>query len=113
MIHQPAGDGSTQSEAATWKRWPLGVTILLLVLYFVFIAIPAAPIAIVVLPVLLGLAYWGLRNNRRRETDGSLLETLSGRVSWRNSAGLLLVLQREVAHLYFRKWLSQGAGALA
>jgi hypothetical protein len=53
-------------------------------LYFGFVSIPAAPVAAVILPVLLGLVYWGLRKNRFAEEEGSLLNTLGGRVSiWR------------------------------
>jgi hypothetical protein len=61
----------------------------LFVLYFAFVTVPASPIAIVVLPVLLGLAYWGLRQNRLAESEGSLLETLNGHISLRNYLGLM------------------------
>lgn len=46
----------------------------LALLYFLFISIPAQPLAALVLPVLLGLVYLGLRWNRQSEPEGSLLD---------------------------------------
>ena len=43
-------------------------------LYFIFVAVPAAPLAVVILPVLLGLAAFGLFRNRQQEEPGSLLD---------------------------------------
>lgn len=79
------------------NRWG---TILLcgaFIVYFLFITVPAAPLAIVVLPVLLGLAYLGLRRNRQRETEGSLLDHFTGRVSIWRFAGLLALPATNVA----------------
>ena len=50
-------------------------------LYFCFITVPAAPLAVFILPILFGLVYWGLRQNRLDEGEGSLLDALSGHVS--------------------------------
>jgi hypothetical protein len=72
-----------------WNRWTTFLITTLFVLYFAFVTVPASPIAIVVLPVLLGLAYWGLRQNRMSESEGSLLETLNGQAPLRNYLGLL------------------------
>jgi hypothetical protein len=72
-----------------WNRWTIGVIATLFVLYFLFVTVPASPIAILVLPVLFGLAYWGLRQNRISETEGSLLEKLNGQAPLRNYLGLL------------------------
>ena len=79
----------SSSTPMRWNRWTTVVITTLFVLYFLFVTVPANPIAIIVLPVLLGLAYWGLRQNRLSESEGSLLETLNGRVSSRNYLGLL------------------------
>jgi hypothetical protein len=72
-----------------WNRWTTVVITTLFVLYFAFVTVPASPIAILVLPVLFGLAYWGLRQNRLVESEGSLLETLNGHAPFRNYLGLL------------------------
>ncbi len=45
----------------------------LLLLYFCFITVPFAPIALVILPILLGISYVVLRRNQRVETRDSLL----------------------------------------
>jgi len=42
------------------------------------VTVPAAPLAALILPILLGLVYWGLRQNRRAETEASLLTDLGG-----------------------------------
>ncbi len=79
----------SSSTPMKWNRWTLiGITILF-VLYFFFVTVPASPIAILVLPVLFGLAYWGLRQNRMFESEGSLLERLNGHTSLRNHLGFL------------------------
>jgi hypothetical protein len=46
----------------------------LALLYFGFVTIPAAPWAALILPILLGLVYIGLRWNRQSEGDGSMME---------------------------------------
>jgi hypothetical protein len=79
----------SSSAPLKWNRWAMAVIAILFVLYFFFVTVPASPIAIVVLPVLLGLAVWGLRQNRMFESEGSLLEMPGGRTSLRNHLGLL------------------------
>lgn len=49
-------------------------------LYFLFVTIPAAPIAALLLPLLLGLVYVALRKNRAANDEGSLLSDLDGPV---------------------------------
>lgn len=74
------------------RRTVLGVATLF-VLYLVFIVIPAAPLAALILPVLLGLVYWGLRRNRLDEVEGSLMEDLRGQASpWKYISLLTLPL---------------------
>lgn len=72
------------SEPFTPNRW---VTILVFGLfggYFLFITVPAVPLALVVLPVLVGLVYLGLRRNRLNDADGLMINELSGPISsWR------------------------------
>jgi hypothetical protein len=64
------------------------VIITLFMLYFFFITVPASPIAAIILPILLGFAYWGLRQNRIFESEGSLLEILKGHAPLKNYLGL-------------------------
>ena len=81
--------GWSSCDVFTLNRWTIISISSLFLLYFAFIAIPAAPIAIVILPLLLGLVYWGLRRNRQREEPGSLLEILRGHGSLWNYLSLL------------------------
>ncbi len=67
------------SESFAPNRWVTGIVYSLFILYFIFIAVPAMPLAIVILPVLLGLVYFGLRKNKQVEQGESLLVTLTGR----------------------------------
>lgn len=69
------------SESFYPNRWVAIIIFGIFVLVFVIGTVPAAPIAIVILPVLLGLAYLGLRWNRLQEDEGSFLGNLRGRVS--------------------------------
>jgi len=65
-------------EPFSLNRWTLLVVSGLFVLYFCFVTVPAAPLAALILPILLGLVYWGLRQNRRAETEAPLLTELGG-----------------------------------
>jgi hypothetical protein len=49
--------------------------------YFGLVTVPAAPIAMLILPILFGLVYWGLHENRLQQDRGSLLERLHGPVA--------------------------------
>lgn len=81
------------SEPFAPKRWGTVLVSAAFVLYFLFIAVPAVPFALIVLPILLGLAYLGLRRNREKEVEGSLLDQFHGRVSmWRFISLLALPL---------------------
>ncbi len=55
------------------NRWSIMIMGGLALLYFLFVTIPAQPLAALILPVLLGLVYLGLRWNRQSEPEGSLL----------------------------------------
>ncbi len=79
----------SSSTPMKWNRWTTVVISILFVLYFFFVTVPASPIAIIILPVLLGFAYWGLRQNQILESEGSFLDTLTGRVPLRNYIGLI------------------------
>ncbi|MFN8460671.1 MAG: hypothetical protein U0X93_02705 [Anaerolineales bacterium] len=51
---------------------------------FLFIVVPAIPLAIIILPTLLGLTYLGLRWNRLTEADGSMLTNFNNPVpAWK------------------------------
>ena len=47
-------------------------------LYFLFVAVPTFPLALAILPILLGLVHWGLRRNRSMNVDSSMINTLTG-----------------------------------
>jgi hypothetical protein len=59
-----------------WNRWVLLSVIILFALWFFLVAVPARPIALLILPILLGLTIWGLLRNRANESEGSLLDSL-------------------------------------
>jgi hypothetical protein len=61
--------------------WVTRIIYALFALYFAFITVPAAPIAIIILPILLGLVYYGLRRHRPAEETATLITTLSGHIS--------------------------------
>jgi len=69
------------SEAFAPNRWATGMIYSLFILYFIFIAVPAVPVAILILPVLFALIYFGLRKNKQIEQHDSLLVTLTNRAS--------------------------------
>jgi hypothetical protein len=77
------------SELFTPNRWATGIIYSLFILYFIFIAVPAAPVAILILPVLFALIYFGLRKNKRVEQNDSLLTSLTNRTSPLNYLSLL------------------------
>ena len=69
------------SEAFNPSRRVIMLVFVILILYFGFITVPAAPAAVIILPILLGLVYWGLHKNRLSEDEGSFLNTINGRAS--------------------------------
>ncbi len=71
------------------NRIAQAVAALVLLLYFIFVAVPAAPIAVVVLPALLLLIYIALRHNRHVEARESVLSSATRSVPPWNSLGLL------------------------
>lgn len=79
------------SEPFTPNRWVTGIIYSLFILYFIFIAVPAAPMAIIILPILLGLVYFGLRRNRQVEQSESFLISLTGPVHILNHLSLLAI----------------------
>ncbi len=76
------------STPIKWNRSTMVIITTLFVLYFFFITVPASPIALIILPVLFGVAYWGLRQNRKFESEGSLLDILNGHPPLKNYLGL-------------------------
>ena len=71
-------------------RVTLGIS-LLFILYFLFVAVPAAPLALIILPLLLGLVYFGLRRTRLAAADLSMINELTGNIPVWNLLGLLAV----------------------
>lgn len=72
-----------------WNRWLIVGIVICFLLYFLFIAVPAAPVALLVLPVLLGLVYLGLRRNRSIQPEGSMLDPRSESSPLRNYLALI------------------------
>jgi len=81
----------SSSEPFLVNRWGVIAVSGLFGLYFFFISVPAAPWAALILPVLLGLVYWGLRRNRLNEEAGSALDSLRGTVPVWKYASLLAI----------------------
>jgi len=48
--------------------------------YFAFVTVPAAPISLILLPLLLGLSAYGLHRHRPTDETASLITTLHGRI---------------------------------
>jgi hypothetical protein len=61
------------------NRWVARMIYSLFILYFIFIAVPAEPVAIFILPALFGFIYFALRKNKQVEQNDSLLVTLTSR----------------------------------
>lgn len=68
------------SEPFAPNRWVTGIITVIFVLYFAFITVTATPIALLILPLLLGLVYFGLRRNPQVETREPLTTSLHGRI---------------------------------
>lgn len=77
----------------------------LVAVYFALVAVPAAPVAALILPVLMCVLYLGLRRNRGQYSQGSLLENLSRPIPARNLLSLLLIPLTAGA-LYWLYWHS-------
>ena len=71
----------SSSEAFNPSRWAILLISGIFVLYFCFVTVPAAPVALMILPVLSALVYGGLRQNRLSEDEGSLLTALNNRAA--------------------------------
>jgi hypothetical protein len=74
-----------------WNKWITVAVASLFGFAFVFGAIPAVPISVLILPLLLGLCYWGLRLNRTSEPEESLLDSLTGPIPIRNLLALFVL----------------------
>lgn len=68
------------SEPFTPNKWVTRIVYALFMLYFAFVTVPAAPLALLILPLLFALTYYGLRRHCPAEETASLISTLSGRV---------------------------------
>lgn len=66
------------------RKWQLCIVGILFVLYFACVTLPAAPIAVLILPPLLLIIWLTLRRNKHIERRGSLLEPSVGCVKARN-----------------------------
>jgi hypothetical protein len=60
--------------------WVTRIIYSMFLLYFIFITVPAAPWALLILPVLLGLVAYGLRRHRPADETDSLSTSLTGHI---------------------------------
>ena len=79
------------SEPFAPNRWVTRIIYSLFIFYFIFIVVPATPVAIIILPILLGLVYFGLQKNKQVEHNDSLLVTLTTRADPLNYLSLLAI----------------------
>ena len=77
--------------------WVVRVIYALFALYFAFVTVPAAPISLLILPILLGLAYYGLRRHRPAEETASLIVTQRGRIHSLNFLALFALPMTAIA----------------
>ncbi|MBV6395236.1 MAG: hypothetical protein HFACDABA_00811 [Anaerolineales bacterium] len=85
LAYALANWGSSESFAP--NRWVTRLVYAAFCIYFAFVTVPAAPISLLILPLLLGLAYYGLRRHPAEER-ACLASTLHGRISPRNYLAL-------------------------
>jgi hypothetical protein len=81
----------SSSEAFILNRWTIIFISGIFTLYFCFVTVPTAPLAAIILPILFGLVYLGLRQNRLREGEGSLLDMHNDRISFWKYISLLVI----------------------
>ncbi|MHB1460426.1 MAG: hypothetical protein ACYC1M_03995 [Armatimonadota bacterium] len=67
------------------------VTMVIVLLFYLFVTIRANQLALTVLPVCMGLAFYALNKNRQDETDPDALAQLDGRVYAWNYAAILVM----------------------
>jgi len=77
------------SEPFAPNRWATILVAAAFLLYFLLVAVPAMPLAMLILPLLLALVYFGLQRNRRVESEGSFVDRFQGTVSWWRLLSLL------------------------
>jgi len=73
------------------NRWVTFFISTLFALYFLLVAVPAMPVAIVILPILLGLVYLGLQRNRKIEDQGSYLDHFNVHIPFWKFLSLLTI----------------------
>jgi hypothetical protein len=88
--------------------WPEKIVVGgLFAVQFVFGAVPARPVAALVLPICAGLAVWGLAANRRQERLPDLIVDLAGRIAAPRLAALAIV-PASASVVYAALWTSGG-----
>lgn len=86
-------------------RWPMRIIFGLFAAYFCLVAVPAAPPALVILPVLLGLCYLGLRRHQRHQGGLPLLAGPGPAIPLLRFAALLAIPATSVAVYALALWL--------
>ena len=87
----------TEFTPSKVELWILGVLVLL---YFAFITVPAAPKALWVLPPLMGVTFWALSENRRVETRPDAIVAFPENVKPLNYL-LLFIIPLVASAIYF------------
>jgi hypothetical protein len=79
------------SEPFTPNKWVTIFIAGLFIAYFFFVTVPTAPWALLILPILMGLVYMGLRRYNAQKEEGSFLESIAGEISiWKLSSILAI-----------------------
>jgi len=87
----------TEFKPSKVELWILGVVVLL---YYAFVTVPAAPKALWVLPPLMGVTFWALSRNRRAETRADVIVAFSEKVKPLNYL-LLFAIPLVAVAVYF------------
>ena len=93
--------GWSSTATFTPSRWVAVIAGFLIFAYTVLVTIPARPVAALLLPILLGVTYWGLRQNQKVEPPGSILDAFASPPPLRNLAALFCLPLVSIAFYAF------------
>lgn len=79
------------SEPFRPKRWVTFLIAAVFLLYFAFVTVPSVPIALIILPMLLGVIYFGLWRSSKGEDNSSLLVQFAGQIEAKRILGLFVL----------------------
>lgn len=78
-------------ESYTPSRLGLALASGVIIGFFALVTVPAVPMALIVLPALLGIVWLALRRERARRPDDSVLSLLASPIRLQNLPGLALI----------------------